>query len=486
MTAPALASGITAETLAAISQALARGSLDADALAKATTTQGFSSTTAIEGYNLEAPSKSLFPVLSPLRNRIPRVTSKGGSAVHWKAITAINAAKLKAAVAEGVRNAVVSTTTEDKLQAYKSFGLDDSVTFEAQINARGFQDVRATSQANLLSAVMIEEEKLILGGNVTDIGKPASITAADTAADGSGSLTAATTYYYGVSALTLYGYLNGAAGRIGGTTDSPDESDARTGNHATTASGAGSDAIALSWPAVRGAAAYNVFAGATSTLKYVATVTANAYTLLAIPGSGDPANTADQTGDALAFDGIIPQIAAATGGAYFKDLAGATLTSDNAGGIVEIDAMLKSLYDNARISPTAILVSSQESRNMALKVAIAASTTQVQLIQQVGADGTIQAGLTLTYYRNPYFGGRPIPVITHPFHPAGLIQAIAEQLPYANTNVPNPFELDVAQEYTSYDWALVQRKYEFGIYGREALKVYFPAGCGVIAGIGNG
>src|SRR4051794_29301979 len=116
---------ITAETLAAFQQALASGALDADALAKATTTQGFSSTTAIEGYNLEAPSKSLFPVLSPLRNRIPRSPSSGGSAVHWKAITAINAAKLKAGVAEGVRNSVVSTTVEDKVQAYKSFGLDD-------------------------------------------------------------------------------------------------------------------------------------------------------------------------------------------------------------------------------------------------------------------------------------------------------------------------------------------------------------------------
>jgi hypothetical protein len=247
MTAPlASPGGVTAETLAAFQQALAAGALDADALAKATTTQGFSSTTAIEGYNLEAPAKSLFPVLSPLRNRIPRVPSAGGSAVHWKAITAINASKVKAGVAEGVRNSVVSTTVADQLQAYKSFGLDDSVTFEAQINSKGFQDVRALGAANLLSAVMVEEEKLILGGNVTDIGKPGAITFADTAADASGSLTAATTYDVAISALTLYGYLNGATGR--GSANSPDETDGRTGSHATTASGAGSDAIAMTWP----------------------------------------------------------------------------------------------------------------------------------------------------------------------------------------------------------------------------------------------
>lgn len=482
------AAGIAPETLAAFQAALAAGALDGEALAKATTTQGFQLATGLQAYNLEAPAKSLFPVLAPLRNRIARVTSRGGSAVHWKAITAINASKVKAGVAEGVRNSVVSTTTVDQLQAYKSFGLDDSVTFEAQIDGKNFQDVRATGSANLLSAVMIEEEKLILGGNVTDIAKPASVTAADTAADASGSLTAATTYYYGVSALTLYGYLNGAAGRIGGTTNSPDETDARTGSHATTASGAGSDAIALSWPAVRGAVAYNIFSGATSTLKYTATVTANAYTLLAIPGSGDPANTTDDSGDALAYDGIIAQISAASGGGYFKDMANGTLTSDGAGGIVEIDAMLRSLYDTSRISPTVILMSSQEAHNAAIKLAGATGTngTQVQLVQQIGADGSVQAGLTLTFYRNPYFGGKPIPVITHPYLAPGTILGLSETLPFPNTNVPNVFEIDVAQEYTQYDWALVQRKWEFGVYGREALKVYFPAGCGVITGIKNG
>jgi len=103
------ASGVTAETLAAFQQALAAGALDGEALAKATT-QGFQLATALQITNLEKPAKSLFPVLAPLRNRIPRSPSNGGSAVNWKAITAINVGKLKAGVAEGVRNSVVSTT----------------------------------------------------------------------------------------------------------------------------------------------------------------------------------------------------------------------------------------------------------------------------------------------------------------------------------------------------------------------------------------
>lgn len=478
--------GISADTLAAVQAALAKPMAETEeVIRKSATTQGYSTTTGLVGYLLEAPAKNLFPVLSPLRNRFARHGAPiGATAVNWKAITAINAAKVKAGVAEGVRNSVVSTTEVDKVQSFKSFGLDDSATFEAIDSGRGFEDVRAMATANLLSAVMVEEEKIILGGNTTVIGKPASLTFADTAADASGSLTAATTYYYAVSALTLYGYLNGATGH--GTADSADETDGRTGNHATTASGAGSDSTIVTWPAVRGAVAYNVFIGTTSTVHYLATVTVPSYTFTAAPtDTGNVPNTSDQTADTLSFDGVIPQVQVSTSGAYYRDLANATLTGDNAGGIVEIDVMLKSLYDTSRIGPTAAIVNSQEAGNMLAKVAANGSTTTLRLNATVAADGVIRGGLVLGSYLNKYTQTE-FPIITHPYMAPGTITAISERLPYPNNNVPNPFELEVLREYTQYDWALVQRKYEFGVYGREALKVYFPAGCGTIAGIKNG
>src|SRR4051812_30730755 len=56
------------------------------------------------GINLEAPSKKLFPVYSPLRNRIARIKAAvGASAVQWKEINAINSANLWAGVAENTR-----------------------------------------------------------------------------------------------------------------------------------------------------------------------------------------------------------------------------------------------------------------------------------------------------------------------------------------------------------------------------------------------
>ena len=505
--------GVSEGTLAAMTEALTKpmtgDQLDA-AIAKTTTTQGYSTTTGLVGYLLEGPAKSLFPVLSPLRNRFARHGAPiGATAVHWKAITAINAGKVKAGVAEGVRNSVVSTTEADLTQSFKDFGLDDSVTFRAIDAGRGFDDVRARATANLLSAVMVEEEKIILGGNVAVVGAPTSPVAIDAAQAVAGPYTASTAYDFKVSALTLYGYLNGATGH--GTADATDETDGVALTTFSTASGR--TAITLSWTPVRGAVAYNIFTAAhSSTPYYVATVTATKVTictaagaatiaaapstypattvgtpvvLAAVPTTGNVANTADQTADALSFDGVIPQLQASAGGGYYHNLAGATLTGDNAGGIVEIDTMLQSLYDTARIGPTAMLVNSAQAKDLLTKVTANGSTTNLRLNAQVAADGIIRGGLVLGSYLNK-FTQQSVEVITHPYAAPGTITAISERLPFPNNNVPNPFEVEVLREYTQYDWATVQRKFEFGVYASEALKCYFPAGAGSIVGISQG
>ena len=408
--------------------------------------------------------------------------------MSWKAITAINAAGLSPFVAEGERNSVLSTTEVDKSQSYKSIGHDDFTTFEAIQAAEGFEDVRALSVANTLSALMVDEEKAILGGNATDIGKPAAtgFSAADEAS--AGPFTAATAYDFGVSALTLFGYLNGATGRSGGV-DANGETDGRT--LTTFSTGSGKTSVTLTWAAVRGAVAYNVFIGTHSgTLYYAFTttqtsITINSTVLAALPGSGNTPNTADQSGDALAFDGIIPQIQAAGGGAYFKDLAGGTLTADNAGGISQWDVALKYLYDHSRIGPSLVLVSSQEAQNALRKIAANGSSTVLRLTAAVAPDGSVSGGLMLADYLNKFTQQR-VPVMTHPYLPAGNTLFLSEKLPYPNNNVPNVFEIDVRQEYTQYEWALVKRRYEYGVYASECLKAYFPAGCAALVGGADG
>lgn len=514
---------VSTESIAAVRNALRAGRQvqgDPDVLAKATT-QGWQVATGAVGLLLEPRLINLFPVLSPIRNWMSRHGApNGATAVQWRAITAINVSSLKPGVADGNRNSVVSTSEKDRSQTFKSFGYDDFVTFDAQDSAMDIYDLRAEASANLLAATMATgEEPLILGGNVTAIGKPGAFTVTDGATAVAGPFTGSTAYDFAISALTHFGFAAGATGHA--TADALDETDGTT--LTTYTSGSAKTSPIIAFPAVRGAVAYNVYIGTHGgTLYYAFTTTATKVTvvtaagaatmagtpatytaatygtpiiLAALPSSGHVPNSADQTADALSFDGLIPQLEANAGsqyydatahyqgGGYYKDMQGATYTSDGGNGIVELDAMLKSLWDTSRIGPTRIYVNSQEAESWAkLIVQSGAAVGTYRFVQQVNADGTVTGGLVADSYRNKFTAPRIIPIEIHPYLAPGTILALSERLPFPRANVPSAFQLEVLREYTQYEWALVQRRWEFGIYGRECLKVYFPAGTGVIVG----
>lgn len=482
--------GITQETLAAIAKSQAAGpTMSGDILKQDATTTGITTALGVMGYDLESPYKSLFPQNAILPSIIPRIGGFFGNAIHWKAITKINAGKLKAGVAEGVRNSALQTTEVDKQATFKTIGLDDFTNDEAVWMGRQFADPKAMSVANTMIALKLQEDILDLGGNVTAIGKPSAtgFTAVDSA--NAGPFVAATAYDFSVSALTLYGYINGATGHA--SADAVDETDGR--NLTTYTTGGGKTSATLAWAAVRGAVAYNVYIGTHSgTLYYAFTTTQTKITidstvLAALPGSGNVPNTADQTADALSYDGLIPQIAVSGNGAYFKDLQGATLTADNAGGVVEWDAALKSIYDaTVGVSPTKVLVSSQEAQNALKRIAGAGgSSTSLRINVALGPDGRITGGTYLGSYLNK-FSQSQIDIITHPKMPPGNTLFLSEKLAYPNNNVPNVIDIAVLQGITQYDWARVQRRDEYGVYGSQVLRLFFPAGQGLIVGGANG
>jgi len=139
-------SELTAEAIAEFRKVAGGAPVPGDILAKAGITQA----SGLVNYDLQRPAKQLFPVLTPLRNKLPRVSGNGGTATNWKAVTAINTLALQPFVPEGVRNGLVTTSVVDKAASYKSIGLEDSVTFEADLASKEFEDVRATTAQRLL------------------------------------------------------------------------------------------------------------------------------------------------------------------------------------------------------------------------------------------------------------------------------------------------------------------------------------------------
>ena len=432
--------------------------------------------------------EKLFPVLSPLRNRIARsIGPVGGTATTWRAVTSINSGNRKGSVAFGTRNGEVSTTTANKTASFKTLGLDESVQDEAIFMGKGFEDVRAMAQANLLSAVMIDEERQILGGQTSfSLGTPGSATL--TTSTSGGSIPAAASNSVKVVALTLFGDNFGS---VSGGVSGVNHSAVSTGAPITT-TGATST-ISASTPIVNGALAYAWFAGAVGAERLEAITRINSVKITALTGAGElvTAITGDNSADVNDYDGILAQIFVPGSGAFIKTLAtgtpgiGTALTADGSGGVVEIDDMLKSLWDNSRIGPTLLLVNSQEASNINKKVIAGGASPIYRINVDPSGVADLQAGSRVGSYLNKYTNS-VIPLMIHPYLSAGTLVALSETLPYPNNNVPNVLEVETMQEYTSYDWARTQRKYEFGIYATEVLKFYFPAGAGIITNIANG
>jgi hypothetical protein len=482
---------ITAETLELAKAAFGRGpTLVPGGLQKA----GINLAENLVGINLEAPSKKLFPVYSPLRNRVSRKAAAfGATATSWKSVKKINSTKVLAQVAEKLRNASVTTLTEDRSATFKSFGLDDFVTHEALAASKGFEDVRAMSALQLLYAVMIAEEQLILGGNVTNIGAPAGVPATSVSAGpvnfGAG------TYSFKVTAITLDGHIIEASGRTAGV-DSAGESLESTVSGAQIVGAA--EKVTVTWADVKGAVSYNVFAKLAAdplwTLQTPRRVTTNSWTndaayVITVPVP----NVADKTGDALAFDGFIPQIQRNVDlpAAQYITKNNGVLTADGANGITEFDDLLAAMWNNFNLGPTMILVNAAQARDVTKKIISGSGTPVSRIMLQDGERnivGSLYVGSYLNKFASSFAEGFPndIPIKIHPKLPPGTILFIVEQLPYPNNQVPNVWEIETRQEYTQYDFAMTDRSYPFGIYGQQVLKGYFSACHGVIKNIKEG
>lgn len=458
------------------------------ALGKAT---GIDTTLGLVGYPLIAPSKKLYPVLSPIRNvlaRIPvarlSVGGMAGTALNWKVITAINSANLWPSVAQGNRNSVITYAEADKSGSFKSFGLDDNVTDEAVWAGQNFEDVKALSALATLQATMVVEERLIMGGNMNALGAPAGIAAVGSTSGGS---LATNTYRCKVSALTMQGWFQAAKGRTGGN-DAVGETD--TNSNTSTAVTGPTGSIALTWTAVRGAFAYNVYVddGAGGAYRWNQTVYVNAATVTSNP-AGNANNNADQTANALDYQGIVYQVEQSSGGGYFKSLDNATLTADGAQGIVEIDAMLQNLWDNSRVGPNEIWVNSQEINNITKKLTNAGSSSLVRVVLEntVDAQGNLIAGVRAVKYINKYTGD-VITITVHPFLSPGKLLALTRRLPewFPNNNVDSNIIVATLQEYADYEFARTARAYPHGVYASELLVMYAPSFCGSITNIKNG
>lgn len=509
---------VTAETLASIKKVMG----DGQGLEKAET---ITTSNGLVAYDLEAPSKNLYPVLTPLRNRIPRSTRGpgAGTGAHWKVVSGITGSGIASMpwVAEGQRADRMSITTEDKSATYVTLGEEADVSFEAGHAGEGFEDVLASTGMRLLHSLMIKEELAILGGNRSvDLGKPTAPTVTVAASGGSVAAGASNKVRVRVVALTLEGYLAASlsggikrqttvTGMDGKTFTLNGGSSKASDSTAEDISGS-TNIVSASTPAVKGAMAYAWYVGLDSGteslagMKLEAITTINSVRLTALAADGQALSasgmsiTTDYSKNAtLAFDGLLYS-AFNSSLAYYQALAtgtpgtGTGLTATGRGSVAEIDAMLEAFWSNYRLSPEEIYVNAQELRNLTTKALTTSGGASLITITQPLAAGPAPqmiAGNVVGYYFNPFSmaGGQVIPIKLHPNLPAGTIFTWAQDLPgyYQAANVPETCKVQCRRDYYQIPWPLVTRANETGVYAEEVLICQAPFALGVIANIAD-
>ncbi len=444
-------------------------------------------------YDLQPRALQLYPVITPLRNKMPRVPGTG-TAAHWNAITGINATGIALGLSEGRRGGVLWTSTKSYMAAYKSFGFEDNVTFEADLAAQGFDDAKAIAIDGLLRSVMIAEENMIIGGN-TSVALGTTPTPS-LVASGSGTALTASALTVQAVALTHRAYANASLAtgvptgvtrtNADGSTDTYGGGSAQVSPAATLTPQAGQSVTATVQP-VQGAVGYAWYWGTGGTAMLGALTSTNQVVISAAATGGQPASacSADNSTNALAFDGIISQICAPGSGSYYNALAaGQTLTSDGAAGIVQINAALEAFWDNYRLSPDLMLVNSQELKNIS-RLVLSNGGAPIFRFNMDGGGGSITADAVVGNYLNPFTmsGGASIDIMLHPNVPAGTILFISRSIPYPLSNVGNVLQMKVRRDYYQIEWPLRTRMYEYGVYFDGVLQNYFPPAFGMITNI---
>jgi hypothetical protein len=473
-------------------------------LQKSTFQQPASATSGLNFYDLEPGAKFLAPVLTPLRNETPRVSGVGGIQANWRAITGVNTTGLRLGVSGGNRAGVQAISTQDFFATYKGIGLETNVDFEAEYAGMGFDDVRAQAGLRGLQATMLGEEALILGGNAS---LPLGVTPTPTlAASASGGSLASGALSVICVALSLDGFINGSVingvqaqitrTNADGSTDVFGGGAAQKSPNATIAVTGPAGLVTASVALVRGALGYAWFWGAAGSEVLGAITSINSVSIAANAAGTQTAASlpvADWSSNALVFDGLLTIAMKSGSNAYVSAQptgtagAGTPLTADGAGGVVEIDAALKSLWDNYRLSPDTIWVNSQEALNISHKILAGGSTAAQRFVFNVMQDA-IGGGVMVRTYLNRFSlsGGSTLDIRVHPNLPAGTVLMTARSIPYPLSGVGNVFQIRTRRDYYQIEWPLRSRRYEYGVYADEVLQHYFPPSMAIITNIGNG
>jgi hypothetical protein len=420
-------------------------------------------------YDLQAPSKKVYPVYSPIRNRLPRMDGRGG-AVNWKQITAISGsggalAPVNHFLAELPSNSVGGLTlnlppeiqwaASDAQTKYVPIGLSGSNSMIGQFAGRGYEDIRQLVSLSVLQALMLSEERGLGSGRTAAVAAPTIVsTTSQAPTAGQVGLTGVTTaVWIQVTAITMMGESVGSA----------------TSTQATS----NGNVVTVNIGTVTGAEAFRVYVGTgagdpgVASHWFMGTAGGTVFYLQgALPTSGAVAPVSDTTASANAYLGYFRQME--TGSGYISSLGRTIALNDP-------DTAFFSLYNSLKADPEELWAAAGVRMDYSqLVLQQAGSAANGYRITWMSSEQSgVTAGVVVTAILNK-ITGREVPLRVHPWFAPGNLVGFSYTLPFPNTEIPNVWEVKLPQDYLAIDWPVIDMNYRTSVLAFGALIGYAP------------
>jgi hypothetical protein len=484
-------------------------------------------------FDLLAPSRLIYPVYTLFRNKFPRPAGQGasrqvygllgisGSQTGGQGIIDISMPELI-----GSNNAFNSGSqwplnipgtgkqTEYKLNVpYRFFGLSESLTWLAQFEGQGFEDISALANLVLLQEMMLGEEYQMIAGSSQNLAAPGAPTlTARTAGSNETALSGFTSSIaVEVTALNYFGET------IAGTTSS------------NTTVGTGQVVDVVITP-VAGAQQYNLYVQNNNTGNYYLQVGTSVQTGVqyagaqtpnsvggvrvtlqgAIATSSNPANNvqppaADSgTGGNNRMEGLIPTLTglSANGSGPYANVGfeGANVwkggyVNQNVGTHLSTNAIftaLDALWENNgmnnvspgvyKADPSEIVADGGDLMRLANDMLLQGAGLNYLLnISQDQISG-IRAGAAVAEFVNPVTRST-VKLTVHPWMSQGTALLMSYQLPQTWSHVDNAWEMTVVQDYISVAWPVIDATFRYSIFLLGSLVAHAPFYSGILQGL---
>jgi hypothetical protein len=492
-------------------------------------------------YDLLAPSRLIYPVYTLFRNKFPRPAGQGaarevrgllgisGSQTGGQGILDISTTELVNSTANFSKQGnwplnipQSGSQTEYKLTVpYRFFGLSESLTWLAQFESQGFEDISALANLVLLQEMMLGEEYQMIAGSSQNLATPAAVTAtARTAGSNETAITGFTTNVnFKVTALNYFGESIAStaigtavpisAGQVVDVTIAPVVGAQQYNIYMTTNAGtyylqAGTSV--QSGTGTAGATAYqgtqtaNAVGGLRFTVQGPVATATNALT----GANCNPTTVDTGTGGANRMEGLIPTLTglSSTGSGPYSNVGfeGSNVwkggyVNQNVGTHLSTNALftaLDALWENNgmnnvtpgvyKADPSEIIADGGDLMRLANDMLLQGNALNYLLnISQDKISG-IRAGAAVAEFVNPVTR-TTVKLTVHPWLSQGTALLMSYQLPQTWSHVDNAWEMTVVQDYVSVAWPVIDATFRYSIFLLGTLIAHAPFYSGILQGL---